>query len=73
MNGEGNEICVVDGGDVTHNPKIINICEPPLQGRYVHVKVIGENRSFALCEIEVYGSKGKKIILSFYFFYLPFL
>ena len=62
MDGEGNEICVADGGDVTHKPKIINICKPPLQGRYVHVKVIGENRSFALCEIEVYGSEGKKII-----------
>ena len=62
MDGEGNEICVADGGDVTHKPKIINICKPPLQGRYVHVKVIGENRSFALCEIEVYGNKGKEII-----------
>ena len=50
-----NQICVSDGGDVANTYKIINRCNPPLRGRYVHVMVKGI-RSFALCEIQVYES-----------------
>ena len=59
IDGVGNGVCVHDGGDVEGKPKIINVCNPPLQGRYVHVKVKSNSFGFALCEIEVFGSEGK--------------
>ena len=64
--GEGNGICVSDGGNVSQKIKIINNCEPPLLGRYVHVKLMGSSRRITICEIEVYASEGKNsLFLSF--------
>ena len=54
----GNDVCVEDGGDVTQKKEIVNYCEPPLNGRYVHVMLKGKNRTLTLCEIEVYEAKG---------------
>ena len=63
--GRGNAKCVADGGDVTSRTKIVNICDPPLQGKYVHVMLMGsDDQRLSLCEIEVYGMKGKIILFS---------
>ena len=59
MDGDGNEICVQDGGNVEGKYEIVNYCEPPLSGRYVHVKLRGRRR-FGLCEIEIYGVEDEK-------------
>ena len=49
-------MCVSDGGDVSDRLVIHNRCEPPLEGRYVHVKLVGDNLQLDLCEVEVYGT-----------------
>ena len=69
IDGVGNAVCVADGGDVTQKRQIPNNCDPPLQGRYIHVKLNGTNRAIVLCEIEVHGSRGLKLLVIF----LPYL
>ena len=51
-----NEVCVGDGGDVSDRLVINNRCEPPLEGRYVHVKLARNDLTLALCEVEVYDT-----------------
>ena len=53
IDGETNDVCVKDGGDVTQKTKIISDCNPDPQGRYVHVKV-PQRGQITICEIEVY-------------------
>ena len=57
IDGNGNAQCVSDGGNVTGKNEIVNICNPPLQGRYVHVKLKGSNKALLICEIQVYGDE----------------
>ena len=49
-------MCVNDGGDVSDRLVINNRCEPPLEGRYVHVKLVGDKLELTLCEVEVYDT-----------------
>ena len=49
-----NQICVADGGNVTDIYEIVNECNPPLQGRYVHV-MLKSKGILTLCEVQVYG------------------
>ena len=56
-NGEGNGVCVADGGDVTKKYDVIRYCDPPLKGRYLHVQLQGQDRMLTLCEIEVFAEK----------------
>ena len=56
--GDGNAVCVGDGGNVEGQWEIIRDCVPPLQGQYVHVKLKGSQRVLTLCEIEVYQHEG---------------
>ena len=58
--GTQNAVCVSDGGDVSQRTKIINKCDPPLVGRYVHVKNVMRVTNIVLCEIEIYGNKGNE-------------
>ena len=53
IEGETNAVCVQDGGDVSKKTKIISNCDPPLQGRYVHVKLPNRGH-ITICEIQVY-------------------
>ena len=55
--GAGNAVCRTNGGEVIRNHRIINQCDPPLNGRFVHVKLKGK-KQLNLCEVEVYESAG---------------
>ena len=52
--GINNAACVNDGGDTTGKKMIVNKCDPPIAGRYVHVILKGANRILQLCEVLVY-------------------
>ena len=54
LDGSDSGVCVQDGGDVSRRGEITNVCSPPLQGRYVHVKLPGQGRTLSLCEVQVY-------------------
>ena len=58
ITGANSAVCVQDGGDISQKPRVVNKCEPVLKGRYVHVKM-NRKTNIILCEIEVYGNKGK--------------
>ena len=58
VNGVGSADCVADGGSVEGKWEIIRDCEPPLEGRYVHVKLMGSHRVLTLCEIKVHEHAG---------------
>ena len=59
FNGEGNEYCVEDGGVVSGVHEIVKVCNRPLKGRYVHVKLVGRNEILTICEIQVYEKDGQ--------------
>ena len=56
--GKDNAVCVLDGGDVGGQEKITSYCDPPLWGRYLHVKLMGE-ATLTLCEVQVVAAKGE--------------
>ena len=55
--GADNPICVANSGDVRNKVKISNLCQAPLLGRYVHVRLYGSMRYLSMCEIMVYKSE----------------
>ena len=52
--GQNTRVCVQNGGATTNKLKLVNVCDPPLPGRYVHVSTPGKKEYLALCEVEVY-------------------
>ncbi len=62
--GGGNSVCY-DITDATANP-IEGDCPVGTYGQYVYIYKPGMNQ-FALCEVEVYGTAGKMIVLSLSF------
>ena len=44
--------------DFRQKYEIIKKCDPPLNGRFIHVKLEGK-KQLSLCEIEVYESAGR--------------
>ena len=65
-NGEGNALCVANGGDMSSYYDIIKYCNPPLKGRYLHVQLQGQDRMLTLCELQVYSERIGKIYKSYH-------
>ena len=58
INGADNSMCTADGGDVSRMNKVTNNCDPPLLGRYVHVR-LKRREALTICEILVYAVIGE--------------
>ena len=53
VNGDDNAVCKADGGNTNQRKEIEVHCDQPLEGRYVEIKVPGDDKEFTLCEVYV--------------------
>ena len=53
VNGDDNAVCEADGGNTAQRKEIELHCDQPLEGRYVEIKVPGDDKEFTLCEVYV--------------------